>query len=59
VSSEYLLAVGTEGAARLSIVQELYGEESKLILKKAGLRKNMKNRFLILLIKIFNCFIMG
>ncbi|RUR15407.1 class I SAM-dependent methyltransferase [Legionella sp. km535] len=41
MSDEYLLAVGKEGAARLSTVQELYGDESKMILAKAGLHRNM------------------
>ena len=41
MSDEYLLAVGKEGAARLSTVQELYGDESKIILAKAGLHRNM------------------
>ena len=38
---EYVLAVGSKGAERLESVQFLYGEESKILLQKAGLKPGM------------------
>jgi SAM-dependent methyltransferase len=41
VAIDYVLAVGNKGAERLESVQFLYGEESKLLLKKAGIKPGM------------------
>lgn len=41
MKKDYILATGEKGAERLAIVQMLYGEESKFLLKKAGLKKGM------------------
>jgi ubiquinone/menaquinone biosynthesis C-methylase UbiE len=41
VNSEYLLSVGVDGAERLKNVQLLYGNESKLLLQKSGLKIGM------------------
>lgn len=39
---EYVLGVGRKGAERLKSVQYFYGEESKNVLKKSGLKENMR-----------------
>ena len=41
VNSEYVLGVGNDGAERLESVQLLYGNESKLVLQKSGLKIGM------------------
>lgn len=41
MKKDYILATGEKGAERLESVQLLYGEESKFLLQKAGLKKGM------------------
>lgn len=41
-ASEYLLDVGDAGAARLRLLNEIYGPESMQLLLRAGLREGMR-----------------